>query len=349
MEGFKEEARRTAIPAKNKPEQKDIELLKKSTEKVNDTSFDLDYIPVDISTKGRFDCPAKIHIRNFTIEELLDINSASENEKSLFMLRALKSIIKEDVDPTKFLETETNEIIISLLGNNYISYLEDCDYDLTDEEVLDLKETDPTTYAKYLEAKENDISLFKVNIPISSIKKNTIADNIKEPIKLKANNYEVSFRFIRQGDILAVNDYITNKYREEENKLFLISSKLENETRTGELDTSLTIEDRKKYSDLIRNKTKDSIVAIVKLLIVEVNGEKLTTLEEKLSYIIPPVFYDKINIFLSNNSFGIVEDINVISPYSNKPTTRRFQFRPTKLLSQYRLSGDSMEFDISFG
>lgn len=299
------------------------------------------YIELNLSSKGKLSAPRTIHLRNYNSADVLELASKSEDALLESSIHVLSNLILEKVDVSLFTEKEVMEIYLSLYANWWGDSLKEMVYPMTkeDEEALENK---PELLKRYKEGSWYPT----VDIPISKIEVKELAEEFKEPLvfKSKTQDLTLSLRISRLQDGITAKKYVREKYLSEEYKFKTFEKKLAREEITG-YDKSIGETEREEYNNYLMNKSFDLIKALQACLIVDD-----ISFEEKISIVetLDSKLWLQYNNFIKKYPFGICEDIEVISPITDKPEIRRFQFRPLDFFptdDEKNLN----EYDISFG
>ena len=92
------------------------------------------YIEVALSTKGRVGAPAIVHVRNFTVGELLELSLATDTDLPRRLIAALNKAIYEDTDVANWHESEIEELLIYIYAELYKSTLDSVEFPLLEED-----------------------------------------------------------------------------------------------------------------------------------------------------------------------------------------------------------------------
>ena len=298
--------------------------IKKATEMVPS-----DYIAVKLSSVGKLGAPSIVHVRDYTFEEAMALSEISENNETEVIIQIINSVMFEDVDAGKLHKNDILEILMTIQWAWYSPKLEDVSYYLDDT----LKGDD-------LNDKKN---IGKVDIPLKKIETKPLGKDVALPISIAYRGHTVKFCLPKVENEVIAFKLVESKYAQEENELFEIKKKIDNETYTK---TEFS-----KYEKYLKNRAEDFLKINQALLIEEYDGEQLDTLEKKLA-VLPKLslsllkkYTDVINKYFT---FGIEPNITFYSEPLQKEVTRRFDFRTFHFLSSMEQADDS-GFDVSFG
>jgi hypothetical protein len=305
------------------------------------------YISLDLSTKGKFDCPATIHVKDLTTNDLLEITSASEDYEIESTLKVLNNVIYEDVEVEKLLDQEVVEIFLNIYANFYSDVLENYSFPITDLDIDYLQTNKPELVEALVESGKG----ITIDIPISSIETNDIDSSFEEPINIhsKKTDETFSFRLSRISDAIYVKQFVKQQLGKEREEITKIKSKIEKHNFLSSY--KVTDEERKKVADFERKEAFLTIEVMQACLITKYNNEDITDFTTKLDIAkkVKPMVWTKLANYMEKLNFGVSPEVTIKeSPIDGKPTTRRFQFRPLEVLQNYGLS-DSDDLDLSTG
>jgi len=308
-----------------------------------------EYIAVTLSSKGKFNAPKVIHIRNYVSSDLLDLSALDDEHTIEATLKALKSVIYEDIDVSQLTEIETREIFLTLYSNWWGSVLPEHRFPINEADITYMKENSPELLDRII---QNKIAL-TVDIPVENLNIKPIDDVFKEPITItnRSTGAEVGFRTSRIGDGILAKKYINSLYAEEDRKYRNLKIKMQREQSFGVEDKSITEEQRENYNDYHQRRSLDLVKALQACLIVSYNGKTDLTFEEKMiicKETLDSTLWFSFNKTLNDYTYGLSSEVEVISPVTHKPEIRRFQFRSLDFIPSSE-STKSSEYDIRFG
>lgn len=327
------------------------ERMKKTEERIkSEISIPTEYIPISLSTKGKFGCPETIHVKNFTTEQVMEFSSQIdpiETQKSLIKL--LNSIIFEDFPVEKLTKKEMIELIVTIYANYYSSFLEQ-EYEPTEDDIAYMKSKNPSLYEQYKRGEYSPT----ISIPITSeggLKLVELPEDFKEPIRIvdKKSQKTFFFTFPRMETEVLVAEYINNLYAEIDEQLLPIIREFEKESTSDKINPVLTFEERRQFNEYQRVKAFDTIKAYMLTCLVGVDDLKLDTYEEKEPYLTSALdAMIRFNNFVAGFQFCIDENIEIRSPITGKTETRRLEFRPIDVFTK-AIESKSDQYDVEFG
>lgn len=283
---------------------------------------------VKLSSGGKLGLPAVLHVKDYSFADTMLFAKAVNDNESKIILSILKNVVYEDIDISKVTSQDALEILMTIQGTFYSNSIDGLRYYVDD-----------TLKGDALNSQEN---ISTATIPINSIKTVPLGD-VKTPITLEYNSYKVKFDYPRLIHDVQATEYIEQKYAEEENKLADIANKVKLHTAT--------LEELKAYNDMTGRKTADFIEILNALQILEYNNKILESIDDKVQAIrkIPGALMTIFNSILSTKFvFGVDPEVTFIDNITEKPITRRFNFRFSHFLQtmEYKNADDVR---ISFG
>lgn len=316
-----------------------------------ETSIPYGYIPIQLSSKGKFDCPETIHVRNYTSSDLLEISSQADDHIIEGSMKLLNNVVLEDIDTSKLTDKEVIEIYLAIYANWWGETIEGYQYPIEDEDINFLKEKN-----KYDLIQKIIDETFKpeVDLSIEKISIQQIADEFKEPIRVKDSDSgkDIYLRIPRIGDGIIAKKYINKLFKKNEEKALSIRKKLEKEKLYKVIDRSISEEDRYFYEEYSDRKAIATIEALQACMILSYDNKDDIPYEEKIQLVhsgeINTSVWIKFQNFLNKYPYGVQNNVLIYSPILEKEVERRFLFRPLDFIPTGE-SKDSDRYDISFG
>lgn len=308
-----------------------------------------DYIPVKLSSMGRLNAPAILHVRDYSGKDALELSLATQNSNVFFrrLVDVLNNVVFEGFDCAYLHEFELEEILLNITGNFITPTLQGYPYPYTDEEYNSM---DDDRKKRIIKGQES----LTVDIPIGSIKTVPISADFFEPISITNKaGLEIQFRLPRINDYFVAEDYVEKKYAEQEQnfsyveKIFAIVNEEERDLKIAAIARE-TLRDYQKY---VSDRGLDYIAAKQSQLIVKYGPKVLDDPEEKIKLYseISMMYWKEYNRTCDNQlKFGVEHDVKMISPITKEEVTRRCQFRPMDYLSPDD-TPNSGEYVVHFG
>lgn len=314
---------------KSKEEEKDQEKeIAKEVEK--ETSVPGNYIEVKLSSLGKLSFPKRIHVRNYTFEEALELSELTEENEKSTIIEVLNSLIWEDIDASLLHEQEAIEILLNIYSRWWGSKIEGFRYFVNE----DLEG----------EEKNNPENISIAEIPIGSINTIEIKKEVKEPFTLENDGFSVSFMLPRMQTSIIAKRFVNSKYAEEENRFGPLKRKIK-------LGQDYDYNEYDDYVEYMRERGKDYLRAYQAQLIHSVNGVKVSSFSEALEYLskIDLSMWAEYNSIVEKYfEFGVSEEVKFQCSVNHTPITRRFQFRSMVFLPSVE-SKDTTRYTLSFG
>jgi len=304
------------------------------------------FITVKLSSLGKLNAPPIIHIRNFNMDDAIELSVAGDDKLLEQTITTLNGMIKEGFDCSLLHEDELKELLLTIYANFWNSELSGYEYPWEEDELEGL---DEDRVERILSDKEK----LECSISINKIKTSTINEKFKEPIKITKDELTITFRLPRIKDLLVAKEYVENKYAKQDKEFSNIEAKLK-EYDTSEWESVVKENFPDVHADYYKyrnGKQYDMIRVMQSQLIEKVAKTKLDTIEKKLDAYknIDFGFWSKYNeIVREYAKFGIDEEVEVISPLTHKPTVRRFQFRFMDFIRSLELP-DNAGYTVEFG
>ena len=284
----------------------DLIAMRKKT--VKEAPMGAKYVPVKLSSMGKLGLPAVIHVRDYSYSDALRLATASTNVEVIKAItEVIDSITEEDIELDRLTSQDVLEILMTVQGTWYSPTMEFPYF------------VDETLPEEELHKKEN---ISKATIRINSI--------ITKPFPEKKVPFEVKKDddFIAEVDIprfyneVFVNQYIEQKYAEEDNKMEPLEKKIRENTNS--------LEEYKTYMAYRERRTSDLIKALQAVQILSMNGKELKTLKERIDALdeFPVRAWNVANSYIQNElDFGVQTEVTFTCTVTGKTITRRFPFR----------------------
>lgn len=301
-----------------------------------------DYLKIKLSTLGKLNAPSVIHVRDYSGEDALNLSLMNEDNILDVITGVADNIIYEGLDADYLHEQELQEIMLHIYYNFWGSVITDYPYEYEEQELEEVSEERKNNILKGLETP-------RVDIPIKSITTNPIPEEFKEPFTLTDNSgKKVTFTLGRIGHIKRAQEYIENKYSAEEQKYGYIKQLLE-EKSSEEVMKTVSYNEIKEYNAYMQKRSIDFAKTQQCQVIQKIGSKKYETLEEKIKA------HKEVGLhtwrmysdFVKSLNFGVDPAVEVISPITKKPVTRRFQFRFLDFIPSVE-SQDSSGYTVSY-
>lgn len=321
----------------NKEQEQGKEKVKKNAPK--------EYLRIELSSKGKLSAPPIVHVRNYNGSDAMELALSSEDDVLETLIDVLKDMIWEDIDPSVFHEKEMEEILMNIYINFWSSKIVDFPYPYTEQELNEIK-------IERAEKIRNKEEVPTIDIPYSLLDTQEIGDDFKEPFTITIDGVKVTFQMPRIQHIVSAKEYVEQKYKEEGKKFQLLEKKLQyNERAPLEKQYDIEDEEYKEYVKYYKRRGLEFERLHQAFMISKFQGKETNTIEEKLDAHkkIDLLFWKKLNEIVEKQGFfGIKNNIEVISPLTKQPVTRRFQFRFMEFIPAMDTE-DSSEYSVIFG
>lgn len=328
------------------------------------------YVRIPMSTQGKYGAPAFLHIRNFSVEEALELGSIAQEELPIKVTNLLQKIILEpDVKIDSFYEQEVAELCIHFYAAFYSNMLKDIKYTVTDADKAWMKENvfqgkDSADYQNWLRGVDTGKINPTFSIDLNQVRYYSIPKDAKRFIKYKNKDFSCVFQYPRFGDTALLQKAVKEKFRTQDRQFgplyetYKRKQDAENRLRRGEnvaIDQIpyLDEEDLQAVRAYELEKTSYIISMMKGLYLVEFNGEDISEkpLSERVEIAKDPRIdfstYQTVADTFNKLEIGPVPKVNIINPITNMPEEIDYPFRTLNLLTHiknYRSDDASIEF-----
>ena len=315
------------------------------------------YIEVALSTKGRVGAPAIIHVRNFTVGELLELSLTTDTDLPRRLIAALNKAIYEDTDVANWHESEIEELLIYIYAEFYKSTLDSVEFPLLEEDYEFVK-NGPDGEQRCKDLREHKwVPRTSITL-LRDIDPYEVSDDYSPEItiKNKKTGFYVTFSYIKYGDRLLVKDWLDKVYRDEEKQFDALVETLKHNSSVADPSKRLPVDPAEKeaYSDFVAKKL-GTLTEVSRLIsVVNYNGQDVSKMDVDEKYKLlsqdARIDYGMIAQLAARHDkqpFGLKPFIHMINPLTNEPCVRRFSFRILSILQAMQLSG-SDEYDDGF-
>jgi hypothetical protein len=316
------------------------------------TSIPIDYITVKFESMGSLqECPKELHIRDYTLNDALQLNVQDEEEQVKALINVINSMIYEKYD-VKNLHPNDFMMLLYSIHNKFISAKIDKEY-ILDETLPEGEEEGERYHSKNIRPIEIPLSKLMIHNIHEDVKGNkrpdskTFGGKFKEPIKIA--NVDTGalygFRFSRMEDYLLAQEFCKEKFSDSlrdflpiKRMLYkLTSSKKNIDERNKELDALIdsdpdTYENYQKF--LIQNNLEYAKIIQACLIDGYMNEKKeyvkYTSLDEKIEAYNKKItikMWEQFNEVSKEYPFGIMEEYTFFCDEYQRNITRRFQFQ----------------------
>jgi len=354
----------------NTIDQKSILQLVEETAAI-ETNVPAGYQRIVMSTMGKYGAPQVLHIRNFSVEEALELGSIAQDEIPIKITSLLQRLIyEEDVDIRTFYEQEVSELCIHFYQAFYSHQLKDIKYTPDEEDkkwVLEniYKNQNGADYQNWLRGVENGQIPLNYDIDLNRVRYFKIPDNPKKFIRYKRGNFECKFQYPRFGDTALLQKAIQEKFRTEDRQigpLYDIFKKkrdaeqrrLRGENVAVENLPDLNPDDVQVVRKYELDKTSYTIQQMKGLYLVEFNGEDISgrPLSERVEIAKDPridfSMYQTVQECFNKLEIGPYSKITIANPINGLPKEIDHPFRSLELLAaikDYRPDDSVIEFE----
>lgn len=315
------------------PEKKKAATTKKEVPSKPENEVPMGYAPVKLSTRGKLSSSMTLHFRDYTLEETSELSSIREENYLERLVTILNRMVHENFDCGQLHIEEMKEVLLTIHANFWSPVLRDMAYKI-----------DPDGEEK----KEN---YARADVEIAKIQIDELPEEFKEPITIQSNSgMKMKFRLPRVSDVFVTNKYLDEKYGVQEQKF--AKAKLFVESQRG---TTFDVEKFSnpqmllEYMDFLEKKNSEYNIVNRLLRLIEFDGQKLSSLDEKLSHRndIDMTVWTDLNWVMEKYRFGVNPEVKFTDPNGNS-IARRFQFRSLDFIPDMAVQTNSRNA-ISFG
>lgn len=315
------------------------------------------YQRIVMSTKGKYGAPPVLHIRNFSIEEALELGSIAQDEIPIKVTKLLQNIIWEkDVNVEKFYEQEVSELCIHFYKSFYSHTLKEQKYTATDadkewmkNEVYHGKET--AEYQNWIRGIETGKIPLTYEINLDRVGFYKVPDgDVKTKIHYKNGNFDCVFQYPRFGDTALLQKAVKEKFYTQDRQMGPLyeiwkrKQEAEQRLRRGEnvaIDSIpyLDPDDVQAVRAYELEKTSYIITQMKGLYLCEINGEDVTgkPLSERVEIAKDPRIdfstYQTVSETFGKIEIGPYPKVQIQNPITGQLQEIEHPFRPLDLLA----------------
>lgn len=314
------------------------------------------YLKIQLSSLGHFSVPAIIHVKDYSGEDAIELSRADTNEDVLeILIDILNRNNYEGFDAGNLHPSELEEIMVNILLNWWSNALTDYPYPWEEDELEKMK--DQERAKRIREGKEHPT----IDIPLAKLKTENIKENAKEPITIVNDGNVYKFRVTRVKDLINAKRFIEEKYKREDSEFIYLEQDLEynrslDESNSEKPKRHIKKDVLNKYIKIQKKKSSDYLKAIHSALILYIKDEDgevvLDSLKDQIENYnrIPLDVWEKYNEIVEEYfTFGIVKDLEITSPLTGMPVSRRFLFRYVEYLPPMGKRKESSRLTFSLG
>ena len=313
------------------------------------TGVPLGYVPIPLSSEGNLFAPAFVHARSFKTADMVHLAQIRSDRLPENNIRVIRDVVYEDTDPGTWHIKE----IVEFLLRHYMTYfgtmLKDVAWPTNEDDIKYLEEKKP----ELLQELRDQKYIPRVDIDISKLQFNVLDKPSRTlTIKTKDGKSTFKFRLPRFGDVIALKSYMKQAFGDQDATMEALQKAIQEATE-GEGDSDLSRDQQEEYQRYLVEKLEAAADANMALLLKEVDGKKIESLEEALVIIKEdPRFDYSLSQLLKREAdkvaekFGPVEDIKIKNPITNRLETRRFSFRLHDILQAIYVS-EPDTYDVS--
>lgn len=331
------------------------EVLSQAEKEIKENKVPLGYIPIELSTKGKYGAPKKFHIRSFSAAEVASLSLSENEDLPINTCKFLQNIIFEkDVNIMHFHPNEVVEMLLIIYKTFYQNKLS-LEYkpDEDDIDTMRVLMNNDIDFQNWKTAVINNKQKYTLDIPLDGLKYYEISDPAPKTILVKKQNgFSARFTYPRYGDLLVVKKALDLKFKEKDKQyekpyaIYKRYKESEERLMKGE-DINLgnipklpkaEIDKLKEYEN---EKLNYSAYLVKGLHLIELNGKDISdlSLTERAELasqevnIDHPTFVNVSDFFTKKIKVGPVETFKIKSPVTGKEKDFNYPFREYDILA----------------
>lgn len=328
------------------------------------------YQRIRMSTGGKYGAPAVLHIRNFSVEEALELGSIAQEEIPIKVTNLLQRIILEkDVDIKQFYDAEVSELCIHFYEAFYSTKLKEISYTPDEDDkkwVLEnvYQNKDGADYQNWIRGVETGKVPLKYDIDLSQVRYYKVSDDPKKKIRYKNGDFTCVFQYPRFGDTVILQKAVKEQFRTKDRQFgplyetYKRKQDAEARLKRGEniaIDSIpyLDQDDLQAVREYELEKTSYVISMMKGLYLQEIMGEDVSErpLSERVELAKDPRIdfstYQTVSEHFDKLEIGPVPKVTIQNPVNGMPKEIDHPFRTLDLLASiknYRPDNASIEF-----
>ena len=305
------------------------------------------YIEMKLSSCGKLSVPSKIHVKDYTIEDIFKVSEEHGNiVKNI--LSIMDNIIFEDINPYDLHEEDLKEILVSVYNSFWSPYIRDYNFlALANKEDLDdLEETKSKEVRYKFEKGEYELS---VDINLRELKTKPILKELVEPLTLsdKEGKDVLQIRLPRIGDIIIATEFIEEKFAHEEQVFMSMDFSTANATQREAYENYQEIRTYELYKTLRALQIQGTMTDDGFKDLTDVAIETKLEAFNQVPYSAWVAFDSEIKK-QKLEDFGIIDTVEIISPITNNKIIRSCLFQLMELIPTSKLQNSS-RYNFRFG
>ena len=189
-----------------------------------DAEAPIGYLKINMSTRGLYGAPASFHVRNFSVDEALELGmvATTPEDLPLKVTNLIQGVIYEkDVNVSNFFDQEVAELMIKFYKAFYQSSLKDQKYEPTDSDKEWVKKTlykgvDGPDYQNWLRGVKTGKIPLSYDLDLNSVRYYPVGDKAHKFIKATKRGFEMMFQYPRFGDAAILQKAVKEAFRAED-------------------------------------------------------------------------------------------------------------------------------------
>ncbi len=312
-----------------------------------DSGAPVGYVPIALSTEGNLFAPAIVHARSFKTSDMAHLSLIRADRLPENNAKVIKDVIWQETDPTTWHIKE----VIEFLLKHYLTYfgtsLKEVPWPVSSEDIEAMKAKGK---GELYEAYQKGDYIPRVDVDLTKLKFKMLEKPIKAiSIRKKSEGTDAVFKFRmpRFGDVITLRAYMKSEFGLRDAEFDAVQKAIE------ETGAEVSYEDKMEYQDYMGEKLQVAANVNMALLLKEVDGKEITSIEEALHYVVEDPRFDytlsqrlKKEAEKISEMFGVDEELKLRNPITEKTETRRLSFRLYDILKAILVS-EPDTYDVS--
>ncbi|MCA1800382.1 MAG: hypothetical protein LC687_04165 [Actinobacteria bacterium] len=312
-----------------------------------DSGAPVGYVPIALSTEGNLFAPAIVHARSFKTSDMAHLSLIRADRLPENNAKVIRDVVWQETDPATWHIKE----VVEFLLKHYLTYfgttLKDVPWPVNAVDVESMKKKGN---GEQFEAYQKGEFVPRVDVDLTKLQFKMLETPVKYISIKKKDAGETSvfkFRMPMFGDVITMRTYMKSEFGMRDAELEDVRKAIE------ETGGDLSPEDKIEYQDYMGEKLQVAANVNMALLLKEVDGKPVASLEEALHYVVEDPRFDyslsqrlKKEAEKVSDMFGVDENLKLRNPVTEKLETRRLSFRLYDILKAILVS-EPDTYDVS--
>ena len=335
--------------------EQDMLLMKMASEsnKPQEKVLDEFEFTIDMSTQGNLYAPAKVHIRNFSTSEMLDLGLSSQED----LYRKVVELLRKTSDipvPEELSERELDEILIKIYFHYYgekipLAYV-------VSEDDINFQKThlDDKMYKAWRSSIESEPPTIEYSPEAIDFAENP---SKKYKVRVNTEKHKITYRILKIKDVFMLDDFLAAKYPKDARleKVGEDINKRDSEIEvTGHSSIDIPKEKEAEWLAYRNRSVVDQVKYTEYLAIDDVDGKSFEgmPLEEKFNWldenqVLSMKSFNTASYALSKIPYGPMTKGKFKSPITGEEVENYYPFRLDAVVSAYsRIGSSRYDYDL---